>query len=149
MSDNNEKSINIYLFNKEDLYFRPYSKADAVWGAHGPVMTYRADKLNSNRFVKILEASMSFSKSGITDRELDEIYGSDVLPSKGKSTFTKKCHSVGIRSIDGIYEFSSTKRDGKGGFDYGYDMFTVLQNAFEEEIYEAFNKAMGVSIELG
>jgi hypothetical protein len=142
--------IGIYLHNNEDLYFRPSSayKNNPAWGAHGPVMSYLASMLDATRFVAVLKTCMSFSRSGISRKELDEVYGSGVLPSKGKPAFTKKCHYIGCGLENGIYRFDSSKQDGKGGFAYGYPFYTVSANATDHEIYDTYLKAMATSIEL-
>ena len=138
----------MYLYKNEDLYFVPGSKADGAWGKHGPVMAYRADMLDATRFVQVLKCALSFSTSGISEEELDEIYGSGVLPSKGKGAFTKKSHHLGISLFDNTYEFECAKQCGRGGFEYGFDIYTVPDSASDTEIYATYQKAMRTSIEL-
>jgi len=144
----NIKFVGIYFHKNEDLYFEPGSIVDGAWGTHGPVMAYRAEMLDAIRFVQVLRCALSFSKSGISEEELDKIYGSGVLPSKGKGAFTKKSHYLSCRLEDGVLTFSSTKQDGRGGFEYGFDIYTVPENASNIEIYATYQKAMRRSIEL-
>ena len=138
----------IFLYKDEDLYLEPMSRSDGAWGAHGSVVAHKAAVLNAKSFASIVKFVLSFSYDDIPDEELDMIYGTDILPSKGKGTFTKKCHSVGCSVEDSHYSFESTQRDGRGGFSYGFDIFKVPTGASDEEIYAAYLKAMEQSMEL-
>ena len=142
------KHLGIYFYKNEDLYFVPASMSDGAWGAHGPVMAYRAEMLDATHFMQVLRCALSFSKSGISEEELDEIYGSGVLPSKGKGAFTKKSHYISCDLEDKIYTFYVTKQDGRGGFEYGFDIYTIPESASDTEIYATYQEAMRRSIEL-
>ena len=144
----NEKSISIFFYKKEDLYFVPSSMSNGAWGDHGPVMVYRTEMLDDAWFVQVLRCVLSFSRSGISEEELDVIYGSEVLPSKGKGAFTKKSHHISCRLEDEVLAFSSTKQDGRGGFEYGFDIYTIPESASDTEIYATYQEAMRRSIEL-
>jgi len=142
------QAVGIFFYKDEDLYFEPHSRSDGAWGAHSPVLSYKAEIINAKSFVQTLKCALSFSRDRLSDKELDEIYGSSILPSKGKGAFTKKCHYVSCDLMNDIYHFSASQRDGRGGFSFGFDKFEVPSDASDEQIYQTYLKAMNASIEL-